>query len=128
VHEADQANKDIERILSFAGRAYELGARIIVTNPVPIHWNQPNDKSDEQLKVQAGALERLGAVRSATRSDARGRAGAHPGILRPAVGRKLGSRLRNGSKTVMPSRLSWSDHDIPPRSLQLSNVKSAQFV
>jgi inosose dehydratase len=61
LHEADRADKDIERILSFAGRAYELGARNIVTNPVPIDWNQPKDKSDEQLKVQAAALERLGA-------------------------------------------------------------------
>jgi inosose dehydratase len=32
-----------------------------VTNPSPLRWGGPENKTDEQLKVQAAALEKLGA-------------------------------------------------------------------
>jgi inosose dehydratase len=32
-----------------------------VTNPSPLRWGGPENKTDEQLKVQAAALDRLGA-------------------------------------------------------------------
>jgi inosose dehydratase len=33
----------------------------LVTNPSPIRWGAPQDKNDDQLKVQAAALDHLGA-------------------------------------------------------------------
>jgi inosose dehydratase len=38
-----------------------LGTRIIVTNPSPIRWGGPEDKTDAQLVAQGRALDRLGA-------------------------------------------------------------------
>jgi inosose dehydratase len=62
LHEADQADKSIEQILTVAGRAKkEAGARIVVTNPNPLAWGGPQNKNDTQLKTQAAALNRLGA-------------------------------------------------------------------
>ena len=37
------------------------GSKIIVTNPSPIRWGGPDDKNDAQLRIQAAALDRLGA-------------------------------------------------------------------
>lgn len=61
LHEADQADKSIGQILTVARRARDAGARIVVTNPNPLAWGGSQDKSDEQLKTQAAALDRLGA-------------------------------------------------------------------
>lgn len=61
LHEADRADESIRQILAVAPRAKEVGARIVVTNPNPLAWGGAQDKNDEQLKVQAAALNRLGA-------------------------------------------------------------------
>jgi inosose dehydratase len=54
----DPANvdKELERIVALAKRAKEAGTKIIVTNPSP----NRQGKSDEQLKTQAAALNKLG--------------------------------------------------------------------
>ncbi len=60
LHEAGEAEKSLEHILAIADKAKAIGTRIIVTNPSPIQWGGAGDKTDEQLKIQAEALERLG--------------------------------------------------------------------
>ncbi len=54
----DPANvdKERERIVALAKRAREVGTKIVVTNPSP----NRQGKSDEQLKTQAAALNKLG--------------------------------------------------------------------
>jgi hypothetical protein len=49
-------------VLSIASLAKTLGTRIIVTNPSPIRWSGPEDKTDAQLRFQARSLDRLGAA------------------------------------------------------------------
>ncbi len=56
MHEPAEAAKSIERIVSIGERAKAAGTRIIVTNPNPIG----KAKTDEQLKTQADALQKLG--------------------------------------------------------------------
>ncbi|MGA2033679.1 MAG: sugar phosphate isomerase/epimerase [Thermoguttaceae bacterium] len=53
-----KVGKEVERIVALAKCAKEAGTRIIVTNPSPLPNRQ--GKSDEQLKTQAAALDRLG--------------------------------------------------------------------
>lgn len=60
LHEKNQAELSIERILNIAEKAQEAGTRIIVTNPSPIRWGGPEDKSDDQLETQAQSLTKLG--------------------------------------------------------------------
>lgn len=60
LHEASQADDSIQQVLALAQRAKTLGARICVTNPSPIRWGGDENKNDDQLKVQAIALDRLG--------------------------------------------------------------------
>jgi inosose dehydratase len=57
----DSASASIDSVLAIARRALEIGTRIIVTNPSPIRWGGPENKSDAQLRAQAKALDRLGA-------------------------------------------------------------------
>ena len=61
LHDEQQTDASIELVLSIARRAQTLGTRIIVTNPSPIRWGGPEDKTDGQLRFQARALDRLGA-------------------------------------------------------------------
>lgn len=61
LHDAAQAEKSIAEVLSVARRAAETGTRIIVTNPSPIRWGGPENKTDAQLLFQARMLDRLGA-------------------------------------------------------------------
>jgi len=62
LHEQDKAEQSIENVLAIAENAKKrLDTRIIVTNPSPIRWGGPENKDDSQLKVQAGALDKLGA-------------------------------------------------------------------
>jgi len=60
LHEPGQIDESIAKILRIAEKVYPVGTRIIVTNPNPIRWGGPENKSDEQLRLQAGALNRLG--------------------------------------------------------------------
>lgn len=61
LHEAAQADKSSAEVLAAAAKARDFGTRIIVTNPSPIQWGGPQNKTDEQLQVQAAALDQLGA-------------------------------------------------------------------
>jgi inosose dehydratase len=47
-------------VLAIAKEAKKIGIEILVTNPTPIRWGGPENKSDEQLKTQALALNVLG--------------------------------------------------------------------
>ncbi len=66
LHEPDQVDSSIKNIVSIAGKARAAGTRIIVTNPNPIRWGGPENKSDSQLRIQARALNRLGGELKAT--------------------------------------------------------------
>ena len=59
LHERDKADASIEAVLAIARKAKEIGTEIIVTNPSPIRWGGPENKTDEQLKVQAQSLQDL---------------------------------------------------------------------
>jgi inosose dehydratase len=61
LHDAAQADKSIEEVLAAAAKAKTVGTRIIVTNPSPLRWGGPENKTDEQLQVQAAAMDKLGA-------------------------------------------------------------------
>ena len=60
LHESDKATASIDEVLAIAEKAKEVGTRIIVTNPSPIRWGGPEDKSDSQLEFQARSLDKLG--------------------------------------------------------------------
>jgi len=62
LHEAGEADRSIEAVLAAATKAKAVGARIIVTNPSPLQWGGPQNKTDEQLETQAAAMNRLGAA------------------------------------------------------------------
>ena len=61
LHEEEQWQKSVADALAIARNARKMGIEIVVTNPSPIQWGQPIDKSDEQLKTQAKALNQMGA-------------------------------------------------------------------
>jgi inosose dehydratase len=60
LHDEASAAASIEHVLGIARRAAPLGTRIVVTNPTPIRWGGPENKTDAQLRSQAAALDRLG--------------------------------------------------------------------
>jgi len=60
LHEVSQVRKSIQSILEIAESASQYGCRIIVTNPSPIDWNKPINKTDSQLITQAKAMNDLG--------------------------------------------------------------------
>lgn len=61
LHDAERATGSITEVLGIARRAAEMGVKIIVTNPSPIRWGGPEDKTDAQILAQATALNTLGA-------------------------------------------------------------------
>ena len=61
LHEEDKKDQSMAEVLTIARAAKKMGIRIVVTNPSPIQWGQPIDKDDQQLKIQAKALDQLGA-------------------------------------------------------------------
>lgn len=62
LHEGERSRESVDSVIAIAEAAKkEVGATIIVTNPSPVRWGGPENKSDDQLRVQAGALDRLGA-------------------------------------------------------------------
>lgn len=61
LHDEADAHKSITDVLAIADVARRIGTKIIVTNPSPVRWGGPEDKSDIQLRTQAKALDRLGA-------------------------------------------------------------------
>ena len=60
LHEPLTVEKNISQILSIASEAVKAGISILVTNPTPLDWNGKENKTDEQLKTQAIALNHLG--------------------------------------------------------------------
>ncbi len=50
----------VHGILERASWTRTAGTRYVVINPDPLDWKQPLDKSDDQLKTQAEALQHLG--------------------------------------------------------------------
>ncbi|MBO0936788.1 TIM barrel protein [Fibrella sp. HMF5335] len=61
LHNRDKADASVALALAIADAAKPLGTRIIVTNPDPIKWGSPDNKSDAELEEQVRNLDRLGA-------------------------------------------------------------------
>lgn len=61
LHDTSKADASIKTVLTIGKAARELGTKIIVTNPSPIRWGGPENKTDAQLRFQAKALDQLGA-------------------------------------------------------------------
>jgi len=62
LHTNEESEKSIQGILEIAEAAKRLGTKIVVTNPSPIRWGGEEIKSDDQLKIQANNLEKLGLM------------------------------------------------------------------
>lgn len=62
LHEKAEVEKNIKHIVAIAKEAFKIGIRILVTNPTPIRWGGPENKSDQQLQTQANALNELGKM------------------------------------------------------------------
>ena len=57
------ANASIDEVLRIATRARDLAqTSIVVTNPRPVRWGGPENKSDAEIITQGKALEKLGAA------------------------------------------------------------------
>jgi inosose dehydratase len=69
LHEAAEAERSIAQILAVASEVRPAGTRIIVTNPNPVRWGGPENKSDAQLRTQAAALDRLGRELAALKME-----------------------------------------------------------
>lgn len=61
LHEEAKVDESIAGVLAIARAAKPVGATILVTNPSPIRWGGTEDKTDDELRTQARALDRLGA-------------------------------------------------------------------
>jgi inosose dehydratase len=62
LHEKEAAAESIDLVLAVATQAKaKFGTRILVTNPSPIKWGSPDNKTDAQIRVQGRALNTLGA-------------------------------------------------------------------
>ena len=60
LHEKDDSSASIDSVLEIVERCKPAGTRIIVTNPSPLAWGSEANKTDEQLRHQAKALDTLG--------------------------------------------------------------------
>jgi inosose dehydratase len=60
LHEPDRVDASVAEVLAVARAARPLGTGIVVTNPSPIRWGGPENKTDAQLVTQSAALDRLG--------------------------------------------------------------------
>lgn len=60
LHDESKIDQSSAKVLEIAQAAKKLGTSIVVTNPSPIRWGGPEDKSDAQLRTQAKALDQLG--------------------------------------------------------------------
>lgn len=61
LHDAAKVDDSMTNAVNIAKEARKLGTNIIVTNPSPIRWGGPEDKTDAQLRLQAESLNALGA-------------------------------------------------------------------
>lgn len=62
LHDPVEVEKSIQNILEITEVAAAFDCKIFVTNPSPISWSNPVNKSDAQLKLQAEAMNRLGKL------------------------------------------------------------------
>lgn len=62
LHRADEAEKSLVSVLAIADEVKKLGTKIMVTNPTPIRWGGEEIKTNEELKIQAVSLNKLGAA------------------------------------------------------------------
>jgi inosose dehydratase len=60
LHDESASAASMAHVLDIGRRAVDVGTRIIVTNPSPIRWGGPENKTDQQIRSQAVALDRLG--------------------------------------------------------------------
>lgn len=61
LHRQSDAAASIGAALAIADEAKKLGTRIVVTNPNPIKWGSPENKSDDELIEQVRNLNTLGS-------------------------------------------------------------------
>jgi inosose dehydratase len=61
LHDKADADASVKSVLAIAEAAKGIGAGVVVTNPSPIKWGGAENKSDDQLKLQAEKLNELGA-------------------------------------------------------------------
>jgi inosose dehydratase len=54
--------KDFEAVVNQARWGKQLGVKCVVVNPNPIDWNNPVDKTEEEIRVQAHAMLQLTEV------------------------------------------------------------------
>ena len=65
LHEKGSSQESIETVIRLATQAQvRMGTKIIVTNPSPINWEGPENKTDDQILVQGEALNQLGEALS----------------------------------------------------------------
>jgi inosose dehydratase len=62
LHKTGQGEASIQNALAIADLLRPLGTKILVTNPSPIRWGGPENKSDAELTEQAKNLDALGAA------------------------------------------------------------------
>ena len=62
LHDKWKVDSSIDKVIRIAKSASRIGTKIVVTNPSPIRWGGPEDKNDSELRLQARALDRLGAA------------------------------------------------------------------
>ncbi len=62
LHLKDEIETSINQIINIAKTVKKYGTKIIVTNPNPLQWGGNEVKSDEQLILQAAALNKLGKL------------------------------------------------------------------
>ena len=61
LHDPAKIDQSMDDVMSIANASSKLGVKIIVTNPSPIQWGGTEDKNDQQLRLQAKSLDRLGS-------------------------------------------------------------------
>jgi inosose dehydratase len=62
MHVQSEAENSIKNVLAIAAEVKKFGTKIMVTNPTPIRWGGDELKTDNQLIIQAAAMEKLGAA------------------------------------------------------------------
>lgn len=61
LHRSGEADASIQAALAIADAAKPIGTRIVVTNPNPVKWGSPDNKTDDELAEQVRNLDQLGA-------------------------------------------------------------------
>ncbi|MCJ8163319.1 sugar phosphate isomerase/epimerase [Pontibacter sp. E15-1] len=61
LHKEREGVESLKQVTAIAKAAAPLGVKIIVTNPSPIRWGGEEDKTDAELSLQAGYLNKMGA-------------------------------------------------------------------